>query len=129
MKTISRTSGRTVKRGSKIMDEAIAGLREMNRELAKGRPMSDFYTLRQTKLDLEPKEHTADSVRAIRESLHVSQAVFAQVLGTSVSTIHAWEQGKHAPPRIARRLLDEIALNPGRWDHFLQEAYRRRNGA
>ena len=49
----------------------------------------------------------------------VSQAVFARLMGVSVHAVQAWEQGKRTPPKIACRLMDEIAANPGRWIRWL----------
>ncbi|MFZ5557367.1 MAG: helix-turn-helix domain-containing protein, partial [Pseudomonadota bacterium] len=49
-------------------------------------------------LCLEPvPEFDADKVRALRERLHLSQAVLASVLNTSVSTVRKWEVGDKKP--------------------------------
>ena len=118
---------RKAKKGAAIWDQAIEGLRQMNTQLRAGRPLSDFYTRRQfSASDFEPRAYRARDVRAVRESLRASQGVFAQVLGTSPQTIQAWEQGRHAPPRMARRLLDEIARDPQHWARMIQGAYRRK---
>lgn len=49
---------------------------------------------------LEPEE-----IRAIRESSRVSQAVFARLLNTSVSTVQKWEVGQKRPAGTALKLL------------------------
>jgi putative transcriptional regulator len=49
---------------------------------------------------LQPSE-----IKQIRESSHVSQAVFAALLNTSVSTIQKWEVGQKRPTGIALKLL------------------------
>jgi putative transcriptional regulator len=51
-------------------------------------------------------------VSAIRESTHLSQARFAQLLGVSVRTLQDWEQGRRAPSGAARTLLRIVAKNP-----------------
>ena len=49
---------------------------------------------------LEPAE-----IKRIRESAHVSQAVFAQLLNTSLSTVQKWEIGQKKPAGTALKLL------------------------
>ena len=51
-------------------------------------------------------------VREIRHTLSVSQAIFAQMLGVSASTVRAWEQGKREPEGPARRLLQIAESHP-----------------
>jgi putative transcriptional regulator len=57
---------------------------------------------------IEPSRHDASSVRAIRKSLNISQAVFAQLVGVSPALVRAWELGTRRPAPIARRLLDQM---------------------
>ena len=47
----------------------------------------------------------ASDIRRIRERAHVSQAVFAAVLNTSVSTVQKWEIGQKRPTGAALKLL------------------------
>lgn len=49
---------------------------------------------------LKPKE-----IRKIRTKLGLSQAEFAEYLGTSVACIRSWEQGLRRPQNTALRLL------------------------
>lgn len=49
---------------------------------------------------LEPVE-----IKRIRESAHVSQAVFARLLNTSLSTVQKWEIGQKRPAGTALKLL------------------------
>lgn len=53
--------------------------------------------------------YTAERIRALRESLRVSQSVLAAVLNTSVSTVRQWEQGDKHPSGPSLRLLDLLA--------------------
>ena len=48
----------------------------------------------------------------VRERLGLSQAVFASLLGASVSTVRAWERGAREPSEIARRLLEVAERQP-----------------
>ncbi|MBI5415369.1 MAG: helix-turn-helix domain-containing protein [Candidatus Omnitrophica bacterium] len=52
-----------------------------------------------------PKEYTARDIRHIREKLHVSQAVFAHLLNTKLTTVQKWERGVNTPAGPASRLL------------------------
>jgi putative transcriptional regulator len=49
---------------------------------------------------LEPAE-----IKRIREGEHVSQAVFARLLNTSLSTVQKWEIGQKKPTGTALKLL------------------------
>lgn len=49
---------------------------------------------------LEPEQ-----IKQIREASNVSQAVFAAVLNTSVSTVQKWEIGQKRPVGTALKLL------------------------
>ncbi|MDL5030952.1 DNA-binding transcriptional regulator [Pelomonas sp. APW6] len=49
---------------------------------------------------LEPAE-----IKRIRERSHVSQAVFARLLNTSLSTVQKWEIGQKKPAGTALKLL------------------------
>lgn len=44
-------------------------------------------------------------IKRIREDSHVSQAVFAALLNTSVSTVQKWEIGQKRPTGTALKLL------------------------
>lgn len=50
--------------------------------------------------ELGPKE-----IKALRESYHVSQPVFARYLNTSESTVEKWESGATRPHGAALKLL------------------------
>jgi len=53
--------------------------------------------------DLSPRQ-----IRAIRTRSRVSQAVFAALLNTSVSTVQKWEIGEKRPSGPSLKLLDVI---------------------
>lgn len=70
-------------------------------------------TLRTTEVEYKPApEMTPESVRALRESLRVSQPVFARQLRTEVRTIKNWEQGISKPNDQAAILLKLIERDP-----------------
>jgi len=56
--------------------------------------------------------HEVADVKAIRASLHVSQAEFAKAMGTSVDTIKSWEAKRRNPTGLAAKVLATIQDNP-----------------
>lgn len=58
----------------------------------------------------EPEELSSQQIKKIRESLNVSQPVFARFLGVTDKAVKAWEQGGSRPNGCALRLM-EIAKN------------------
>ena len=77
----------------KDMAEAFAEL--------KGRPAkpSRFKT---TRYELPP---APSEVKALRNSLHLSQSKFAGVLNVGLRSVQAWEQGQRKPDGAATTLL------------------------
>jgi len=67
----------------------------------------DQVTLREfDRLCLPPVEPLEpEQIKKIREASHVSQAVFARLLNTSLSTVQKWEIGKKKPTGTALKLL------------------------
>lgn len=67
----------------------------------------DQVTLREfDQLCLPPVEPLQpDQIKKIREASHVSQAVFARLLNTSLSTVQKWEIGQKRPTGTALKLL------------------------
>lgn len=45
------------------------------------------------------------NVAEVRNSLHMTQKVFASVLGVSCRTVEAWESGKTNPSPTAKKLM------------------------
>jgi putative transcriptional regulator len=67
----------------------------------------DRMTMREyDRLCLKPIEPLEpESIRQIREAANVSQAVFASILNTSLSTVQKWEIGNKRPTGTALKLL------------------------
>lgn len=53
-------------------------------------------------------DYDAARIKALRESLHLSQAVLASILNTSVSTVRKWEVGDKKPSGSSLKLLSLI---------------------
>ncbi|MFZ5450609.1 MAG: helix-turn-helix domain-containing protein [Thermodesulfobacteriota bacterium] len=90
---------------SKILDIA----HDMARDLFKAGAM-DEITMRQIKALCLPTKRAfrPEDIRRIRLKNHVSQAVFAAILGIGKTTVQQWEQGQKKPSGPAQRLLDLI---------------------
>lgn len=60
-------------------------------------------------LCMEPvPEYDAEKIRTLRQNLHLSQAVLAAVLNTSLSTVRKWEIGDKKPSGPSLKLLNLI---------------------
>ncbi len=55
-----------------------------------------------------PMELSPIEIKALRESNHVSQPVFARYLNTSKSTVQKWETGAKRPSGPALKLLSLV---------------------
>jgi putative transcriptional regulator len=62
-------------------------------------------------------EYNADRIKKIRESLNLSQMLFAEAMGVSIKTIEAWEAGRNKPQGPASRFLQLLEQD----SHFLEE--------
>ena len=67
----------------------------------------DRVTLREfARMCLSPVEPLEpEKIKQIRETSNVSQAVFAAILNTSLSTVQKWEIGQKRPTGTALKLL------------------------
>ena len=59
-----------------------------------------------------PVEVSAEEIRSVRESAHVSQAVMAHRLRVNVRTWQNWEQGKAKPNAQAAVLIRLVERHP-----------------
>lgn len=84
------------------MHETAQGLH--NAGLISKRRMGEFEAL----CRLDTHELSARKIKSLREQSHVSQAVFAAVLNTSVSTVQKWEAGDKKPSGPSLKLLNLI---------------------
>jgi putative transcriptional regulator len=93
--------------------ELLAGVRQMHEAVTTGSLTG--FKVNQISVP-EPSEYEAADVRALRDSLNLTQALFARVVGVSTETVEHWEQGLRHPAASARRLMDQIRSRP---DSFL----------
>ena len=95
----------TKKRKSRILDEVhdtVRGLHQVG--LIDKRRMHEFEALCQ--VTVEPM--SPEAIKELREQAHVSQAVFAVALNTSVLTVQKWEIGDKKPGGPSLKLLSII---------------------
>ena len=93
------------KRKSRILDEmheTVSRLHEAG--LINPRRMAEFDALRSLAIaDMPPEK-----IKRLREQEQVSQAVFAAVLNTRLSTVQKWEIGDQRPSGPSLKLLSLI---------------------
>lgn len=95
----------TTKRNSRILDEMHETARGLQSAgLISKRRMGEFEAL----CNLDVHEIQPQQIKALREQSNVSQAVFAAVLNTSVSTVQKWEVGDKKPSGPSLKLLNLI---------------------
>ena len=89
------------------MSKLLDAVHEMACDLYKAGAM-DEITMRQIDAMCLPekKSFLPEDIKRIRAENHVSQAVFATILGIGKTTVQQWEQGLKRPSGPARRLLD-----------------------
>lgn len=104
-----------------VEEGLIQSLTTLRDSLKNGESLHKRFTMRTVDLNLEPQEYGPEQVRATRESLGASQAVFAKLLGVTAKTVQSWEQGL-VPPSMARRLLDIINDDKAPWLEILHNA-------
>ena len=68
--------------------------------------------LRTTVLPAAPAAMNATDIRALRDSLNTSQAVFARLLNVSPRTVQAWESNARTPSDAALKLLHVARRHP-----------------
>jgi putative transcriptional regulator len=89
--------------------QIMAGIAELEEAVRSGDPSK--LTMRTVEIP-EPSRYTPKLVKALRQRLGVSQAVFAELLAVSPQLVAHWEYGIRKPAPLACRLLDKIKENP-----------------
>lgn len=85
-----------------VVHESVKDL--YNSGLVKAKTMREFDELCLPKV----KDLSASAIKKIRLRQHVSQAIFAKYLNTSLSTIRQWEQGEKHPRGTSLKLLNLV---------------------
>jgi putative transcriptional regulator len=87
----------------KAFDKIAAGLAEA-RAHAQGKRVKG--------LKLHTRAIRQKDVAAVRLSVGLTQAQFAELLGASIGTVRKWESGERSPSGAAARLLHLLAVKP-----------------
>ena len=96
-----------------IAGEVLDGLREVREHRAGKR------TLKTVRVEPRPLlKLTPEVIRATRERLDVSRAVFAHMIRIPVRTIERWEQGRSSPPESAAALILMAQKFPDTFDRL-----------
>lgn len=61
--------------------------------------------LREVEIPPRPKPLKPADIRALRDSLNASQALFARLLNVSSNAVESWEQGLREPRQATLKLL------------------------
>ena len=93
--------------------QIIAGLKEMVESLEAGERLAERFTVRTVEMDLNPLPYDGPAVRATRDMIGASQAVFAKLLGVSTVLVISWESGKQTPAPWARSSAGRGEPRPG----------------
>ncbi|MBQ6967980.1 MAG: helix-turn-helix domain-containing protein [Lachnospiraceae bacterium] len=75
--------------------------------------------LRETVFIKPVKKYNAEGVKKVRKSLHMTQAVFAGMIGVSQKTVEAWESGRNTPMGPASRVLDLLESDSAVAERFV----------
>ena len=68
--------------------------------------------LRAVEIPPRPKPMKPADIRALRENLNASQALFARLLNVSSNAVESWEQGIRQPRQATLKLLHVARRNP-----------------
>lgn len=68
--------------------------------------------LRSVDLPQRPKPMKPADIRALREGLNASQALFARLLNVSSNAVESWEQGIREPRQATLKLLHIARKSP-----------------
>ncbi len=111
----SRPSRKHAEALSPRVREMVDDLHAVCDAVESGIPLERVATVRAVRVRVEIPTPSPDEIRAIRDSLGLSQAGFADFLGAGLNTVRSWELGRREPSALARRLLGAIRDDPAYW--------------
>lgn len=109
---------------SRLGKSMLERLQAFSDDLKAGTAIPKKYTCRTVELTLEPTPYNSKRVKAVRDSLELSQELFAKFLGVAVGTVRAWEQGTNVPKDVACRFMDEILQDTEHWRKRVREVMK-----
>ncbi len=100
---------------SEFFDEIMASIDE-TKKAARNKELK-------TRIFVKPvKKYDAEGVKKLRLSLHMTQTLFAGMLGVSQKTVEAWESGRNIPMGPASRVLDLLSEDKTVAERFVMSA-------
>ena len=106
--------------GNPVWDRVAGEMNELAGAIRSGEA-EERFTVRRVKVMAGPPELSAADIKAIRETVGVSQPLFARFLGVSPQVVKAWEQGRRRAVGAARRLLADMRDHAGHWRERVRE--------
>ncbi len=100
---------------SRPVQEMVEELHAICDAVEAGVRLEQVATVRTCAIDVRLPELSSAQIRSIRNSLGVSQSLFATFLGVRMPTVRSWEQGQRVPSAMARRFLGVIRDDPEYW--------------
>ena len=91
-------------------DDLLSAVEDVRDQVTRKRKVTLRTT--QVKLPDPAPEMTPEEIVAARESLNVSQPVFARLLNVPTVTAVSWEKGRRKPSGAALRLLQVARKHP-----------------
>ena len=107
--TQTKMSKRNAAKGTAAGRELIAAMREAVHAATTGD--TSRLTIREVEIP-DPSEYRPKDVKRLRDSMGVSQAIFARLMGVSPDLVAHWEYGIRRPAPLARRLMDKASEDP-----------------
>ncbi|HFW5408169.1 TPA: helix-turn-helix domain-containing protein [Salmonella enterica subsp. enterica serovar Saintpaul] len=90
-----------------IFSELMTGMQELKEHQEGKITLKTYKVSKPAPITIAPQE-----LRAVREKLNLSQAVFAHYLHTGETTYQNWEQGRAKPNAQAVLLIRMVQKNP-----------------
>jgi putative transcriptional regulator len=95
-----------------VEDDILATAHELASALHRVGAMDEPSLRNMDRLCLPPKpDYNGAEVKRIRAATHMSQPVFARLLGVEKSAVAQWERGAKKPSGPAQRLLEVLDPN------------------
>lgn len=95
-----------------VEDDVLATAHGLATALHRVGAMDDLSMRDMDRLCLPPRpDYTGTDVQRIRAAAHMSQPVFARLLGVDKSAVAQWERGAKRPSGPAQRLLEVLDPN------------------
>ena len=93
-----------MKRDNEVFSSILTGLTQ-----ALDYEQGQLSGVKRRKITITPlPRYQADKIRSIRNTLNLSQMIFAEAIGVSKKTVEAWESGRNKPQGPALRMLQVL---------------------